>query len=294
MGTGLAVGLCVSIVLVGGTSVSASTREPVARRAVLLAADKPTKIFVLSDFWHAAGVLGRPLLTSCRAAGKEVDIHGGLGPERVDIRLRGLHPGKHYLFLAYQTPVSATLRVTETGPVDAQRYAKGFTDFLGPAAGVEGNGSGSLTVAANGRSGSLAVTLPKNDSLTGRWTCGSDGGPGASTPPTLLPATSSPVVKECALGSSSSNPPPAVTCADGDLNVEAWSGNGAVEAAGRKATLSKVEAAICLDQQTLSTTVPPTQVPLSLENEYAVAAVYYGWHFALSPAAIVAAANCPG
>lgn len=284
LGTGLAVTVFVGILVVGCTPALALTR----------AAEKPTRLVVLSDFWHAVDVLGPPLTTSCMAGGKQVDIHGGLGPERVAIRLRGLHPGRHYLFLAYQSPVSATVRVTETGPVDAPRYPQGFTDFLGPSAGAEGNGSGSLTVAANGRSGSLAVTLPKNDSVTGRWRCGSTGASGLATPPTLLPATSPPVVKECAQGSSSSNPPPAVTCANGDLNVEAWSGEGVVEAAGRKATVSSVQAAICRDQETLSTTVPPGQVLSSLEQEYAVATVYYGWQFALSPAAIVAGANCPG
>ncbi|MGH7666034.1 MAG: hypothetical protein ACREN1_01795 [Candidatus Dormibacteria bacterium] len=49
----------------------------------------------------ASGPLGPPLAASCRLEGKEVSVRGAFGPERVDIELRGLRPGKHYTFMQF-------------------------------------------------------------------------------------------------------------------------------------------------------------------------------------------------
>jgi hypothetical protein len=253
-----------------------------------------TQLLLLSSFWHGFGEVGPPLTTACAEGGRQVTLRGAFGPELADIQLRGLRPGKHYAFYAYQSPISATVRVTQTGPVGTQSNRKEFTDFLGQSNGLEGNGSGTLSVAANGRSGSLRVTLPQGDAVSGHWKCGSSHLSGVPSRPTLLPATAPPVVNECALGSPNSNPPPVVTCPDGDLNVEAWQGSGSVEAAGPKAKVSAVAAALCRDQATLAQTTPPAQTTPDLEYEYSVAAVYYGWEFPITPAAIVASANCAG
>jgi hypothetical protein len=263
-----------------------------ARHASLPSANSVTKIALISDLWYGVGLIGPPLTPSCQAGGREVTIRGAFGPETAQVQLRGLRPGKHYTILGYGPPVSATVRVTETGPVVAQLIAKGSTDFLGPAGGLEAYGNGTLSVAADGRSGSLQVTLPKGDSVSGHWRCGSSRTTGAPSRPALTPARVPPVVGECSLGSSTSDPPPVVTCPNGDLNVEAWTGSGYVEAAGRKATLGTVEADLCRDQVTLALTIPPALAITSLENEYSVSAVYYGWKFNLTPATLLAEAHC--
>ncbi|MGC2190829.1 MAG: hypothetical protein WA751_00650 [Candidatus Dormiibacterota bacterium] len=258
----------------------------------MLSTKTVTKIALISDLWYGVGLIGPPLTTSCQAGGKEVTIRGAFGPETAQVQLRGLRPGKHYTILGYGPPVSATVRVTETGPVVPQLIAKGSTDFLGPAGGLEAYGNGTLSVAADGRSGSLQVTLPKGDSISGHWRCGSSRTTGPPNRPALTPARVRPAVDECSLGSSTSSPPPVVTCPNGDLNIEAWTGRGYVEAAGRKATLGTVEADLCRDQVDFAPTTPPFLATAFLENEYSVAAVYYGWKFNLTPAALVAGANC--
>lgn len=286
----LAVGLAVAIVLAGCGPASDSASHLGSRGA----SQKVTQLRLLSSFWHGFGLVGPPLTTSCSEGGREVTLRGAFGPERAEIQPRGLRPGKHYAFYAYQSPISATVRVAQTGPVGTQTKSKEFTDFLGHSNGLEGNGSGTLSVAANGRSGSLRVTLPKGDAVSGHWTCGSSHLLGVPSRPTLLPATAPSVENKCALGSPNSNPPRVVTCPDGDLNVEAWQGSGSVEAAGPRATASAVQATLCRDQATLVQTTPPAQTTPDLEYEYSVAAVYYEWKFPITPAAIVASANCAG
>ncbi|MGH7691371.1 MAG: hypothetical protein ACREOA_01495 [Candidatus Dormibacteria bacterium] len=87
----------------------------------------PTAI-TLGTSWGASGRLGSPLTVSCRTGGNAVSVRGAFGPERVDIELRGLRPGKHYTFMQFEEPPpSATVTVTESGPVLELR----FVDWIG-------------------------------------------------------------------------------------------------------------------------------------------------------------------
>jgi hypothetical protein len=117
----LAVGLAVAIVLAGCGPVSGSASHTGSRGA----SQKVTQLLLLSSFWHGFGLVGPPLTTSCSADGRQVTLRGAFGPELADIQLRGLRPGKHYAFYAYQSPTSATVRVTQTGPVGTQADSKG-------------------------------------------------------------------------------------------------------------------------------------------------------------------------
>ncbi|MGH7643790.1 MAG: hypothetical protein ACRENX_12415 [Candidatus Dormibacteria bacterium] len=182
------------------------------------------------------------------------------------------------------------MEVSETGPV-IPLTQKLTPDFLGPSQGMEANGSGTISVAASGRSGTLNVILPKGDSVFGHWRCGGSALTGARSRPDLIPARTPPKVGECALGSSTSNPPPAVICPNGELNVEARNENGSyVETAGPDASVEAVEADLCRDEANDNL----TSASFSLEYEYSVSAVDYGWRFGLTAAEVVSDANCDG
>lgn len=250
-----------------------------------------TSISLRSSLWYGVGLVGPPLTTSCQSGGAAVAIRGAFGPEAATIQLRGLHAGRRYSFVEYRPAPSATVSVTETGPVAPQLGVSSHTDVLGPVSGLQGllgEGSGVLSVSSSGRSGSLQVSLAKGDTVSGHWVCGSRRTSGPSSRPELLGARVPPVVGECSIGSQSSTSPPPITCANGDLNIESWFPDKYVSAAGRGASLHKVEGDLCKEQGEESLT------PAELVYDYSVAAVYYGWDFHLTAAQVIAADGCSG
>jgi hypothetical protein len=204
------------------------------------------------------------------------------------VKLSGLHPDKHYSFVAYQPPISVTVKVIETGPIaTAEKNPAAANQELGPEQGLESAGNGTLTVAKGGRAGSLTATLPGGDVVSGHWTCGTSRTTGPPNRPVLPPATVPPVVNECSIGTEETSPSPPVTCPNGDLNVAQWFGApSSVESAGSTASLATVEADICQDMATYS--LEDTFV----EYLYSLSVVYYGWHFPRTPAHVLASANC--
>ncbi|MGC1185159.1 MAG: hypothetical protein WBA31_08425 [Candidatus Dormiibacterota bacterium] len=216
-------------------------------------------------------------------------VRGRFGPETAVVQLRGLHRDKRYALVKYQPAPSATVRVTETGPVVPELGVASHTDFLGPVAslqGLEGDGDGTISVAPNGRGGSLEVSLPQGDLLSGHWLCGSRRTGGPISRPILAPAKVPPVVGECSLGSYSATSPAPITCPDGDINIEAWTAYSYVDGAGRRANLDRVEDDLCRDE--VDNRLTTTQ----LIYVYSLAALYYGWKFPLTPTQVVAATKC--
>ncbi|HVB14816.1 MAG TPA: hypothetical protein VNH38_08690 [Candidatus Dormibacteraeota bacterium] len=223
-----------------------------------------------------------------------MSIDGAFGPETAHIHLAGLHPGKRYTIVQFQAPVSATVKIVETGPITQSDFeTRTGGDFLGPVQGIEAEGNGTLSVSESGQSGSLRVTLPQGDVISGHWHCGSRRTTGPVNRPVLPPATVPPVVDECAIGAISDTPPPPASCPNGDLNVIAWTRVSDVAATGRSASLPQVEAALCRDRKLfLSFGGDPADETAELEYEYSEAALYYGWKFKLTLAKVVASANC--
>ncbi|MGH7692225.1 MAG: hypothetical protein ACREOA_05925 [Candidatus Dormibacteria bacterium] len=230
-------------------------------------------------------------------------MRGAFGPGSVDIELKGLRRGKHYSFMQFEEPPPrATVTVTESGPVIENYFAnptagvhlasrKPPKDFLGPHQGMEDRGNGTLSVSQSGRSGSLQVTLPNGDSISGHWTCGSQRRTGATSRPALASADLPPSVNECASGSISDPTPPPVSCPNGDLNVEAWEAGTPLDSAGQLTSLTTVEADIRREyREFLKTGAAPTAA--SLRRSYSIAALYYGWKFSPSAAQVVAEAGC--
>ncbi|MGH9069659.1 MAG: hypothetical protein ACRDX8_00485 [Acidimicrobiales bacterium] len=279
----------VAALLVVGCSVGPSAVKISPGHAVRA----PTAI-TLQSSWAASGSLGAPLAVSCSGGGRAVSVRGAFGPETVDIELRGLHPGKHYTFMQFaDPPPSATVTLTESGPV-VDYYSvkvKPPKDFLGPRQGLEDQGSGTLSVSQRGKSGSLKVTLPKDDSISGHWTCGTRQRTGPASRPALYPATVPPVVNECAIGTLNGPTPPPISCPNGDLNVNAWGDSANLSGAGRSASLAKVEADICSDYRAFFKG-GAASVAVSIALEYSIAALYYGWRFSPTPAQVVTDAGC--
>ncbi|MGH7666063.1 MAG: hypothetical protein ACREN1_01940 [Candidatus Dormibacteria bacterium] len=269
----------------------------------------------LDTSWMASGQLGPPLSVNCRRGGKEVSVRGVLGPERVDIQLQGLRPGKNYTFTQFEEPPPrATVTVTESGPVLEAYFVNPTTgevtarkpprDSLAPHQGMEDQGNGKLSVSQSGRTGSLRVMLPQGDSISGHWACGTKQRTGPTSRPALSPATVPPSVNECALGTIQ-GPPPPVSCRNGDFDVNAWEFNAwevdawesgaalstALSTAGRSVSLTKVEAELCSDYEALlASDAAPTSV--SMARDYSIAARYYGWTFPSTPAQVVTDAGC--
>ncbi len=138
-------------------------------------------------------------------------------------------------------------------------------------------------MSPSGKAGSLKVTLPKGDVVSGHWACGTKQRTGPPSRPALAPATVPPVVNERAIGTlNTPTPPPPVSCADGDLNVAAWEGDTALTRAGRSASLALVEADICSDYKLLvkGGTNPDSA---TMVRNYGIAALYYGWKFSPTP-----------
>lgn len=179
------------------------------------------------------------------------------------------------------------MKVVENGPIaTAVKDPAAANQELGPYQGLESAGNGKLSVAKDGRSGSLTATLPGGNVVSGHWTCATSRTTGPPNRPVLPPATVPPVVNECSIGTEVTSPPPPVTCPDGDLNVAEWLFGSNVESVGATASLAMVEAALCQDQNEYS------QDAMYLEYEYSLSAVYYGWHFPMTPAQVLASANC--
>jgi hypothetical protein len=227
-----------------------------------------------------------------------VALHGVFGPETVSILLSGLHRGRHYQFAAYQAPVPATVRLTATGPVPPATGSGPYDDYLKPNGAVEGTGSGTLSVSAQGTAGSLDVTLALGDQLSGHWNCGARRTVGLPNRLIVQPATAPPVLNECWEGSPYANAP--TTCPDGDINLASWPGSlagpaGAVSAVAtltRNASVSAVEVALCQDQRHVSSGRGTPYTAAELENEYAFWAAYYGWSFGVTPSEVVTSAGC--
>lgn len=254
---------------------------------------------ILSTLYFAQGKIGPPLTTACSAGGRTVALHGAFGPETVSILLSGLHGGRHYQFAADQAPVPATVRLTAIGPVPPPSGSGSYNDYLKPDGAVEGTGSGTLSVSAQGRAGSLDVTLAFGDQLSGHWTCGARRTVGLPNRLIVQPATVPPVLNECWEGSP--NQGARTTCPDGDINLASWPGSlvgdGVVSAAAtltRQSNVADVEAALCQDQLHASVGGGSPDTGADLENEYAFWAAYYGWNFALTPSQVVSNAGCAG
>ena len=106
----------------------------------------------------------------------------------------------------------------------------------------------------------------------------------------LPPATIPPKVDECnqqlTFGVDGNASP--VRCANGDLNVVAWdyfaSNNLLVMALGPYATPGQVQEALCAD-------LHHNTIPIETSS-YQIAALYYGWTFALDPSAGLPNGEC--
>ncbi|MHB8394056.1 MAG: hypothetical protein ACYDC5_06050 [Candidatus Dormibacteria bacterium] len=278
--------------LVSGCGFTAtSTAAPgVVPTSVPSAVQAGTGLTVTAGVWGGVGRLEPPTSTTCSADSTTVTVRGSLGLESVVVKLTGLARGRKYTFVPFQAPVPPTVTLTETGPIPlSSSPGQPYTDVLGPSQGLEADGSGHISVAPNGQSGSLAVSLPGDDLISGSWRCGSaiSGTTGVVQEPALQPATVPPVVNECFLMVATLAVPP-LQCPSGDLNIAAWDDyrGSTVAELGASPTLRGVEAAICHDQSTYS--LPRSE----LQQEYSLAALYYGWHFRLAPAAVVADARC--
>lgn len=101
----------------------------------------------------------------------------------------------------------------------------------------------------------------------------------------LPPATVAPEVNECvqqlifeAYGTAGP-----LTCANGDLNTVAWDyyakNSPLVLTLGSYATPSEVERALCSD-------LPTSTIPIETDI-YHLAALYYGWSFAINPTTVL-------
>jgi hypothetical protein len=210
---------------------------------------------ILPALYFAHGKIGPPLTTACSAGGSTVALHGAFGPETVSILLSGLHRGRHYQFAAYQAPVPATVRLTATGPVPPATGSGPHNDYLKPNGAVEGTGSGTLSVSAQGTAGSLDVTLAFGDQLSGHWACGARRTVGLPNRLIIQPATVPPALNECWVGDPFDNAP--TTCPNGDINLASWPGSrvgaarvvSAVATLTRNASVSAVEVALCQDQR---------------------------------------------
>jgi hypothetical protein len=107
----------------------------------------------------------------------------------------------------------------------------------------------------------------------------------------LPPATVPPKVDECTqqltFGADGSVGP--VSCANGDLNLLAWQeiakGNPLVMTLGPYATPGQVEEALCSD-------LSNSTIPIA-SSAYQIAALYYGWSFAVDPSQILLDGGCP-
>lgn len=285
----LGAGLLMGAVLVG-CSVSPGPGLQFGSKSGSAASPSGPTSLVLETAWRAAGRVGAPTATSCSDGGSRVTVRGAFGPETVTIRISGVHPGSRYIFVAYARPITARVTLTETGPIPKTVVLPGggTEDSNAPVHGQQPGGSnGTLSVAGNGRSGELNLTLPAGDSIKGHWSCGSRAAHGPPSRPALLPATSAPVIDECWKGPQNGTPPPPARCANGDLNIAAWIPHSKVEAAGPAATLTQVETDLCQDR---ASGIPKAYV-LSV---YASAYAYYGWGFTDTAEQALAQAACGG
>lgn len=284
--------------LLSGCSLFPSTAPGLAPTRSSSSSQSGSSIsLILPALWFAHGKIGPPLTTACSAGGRTVALHGAFGPETVSILLSGLHRARHYQFAAYQAPVPATVRLTATGPVPPATGSGPYEDYLKPNGTVEGTGSGTLSVSAQGTAGSLDVTLALGDQLSGHWTCGARRTVGLPNRLIVQPATVPPVLNECWEGSPFDNAP--TTCPDGDINLASWPGSlagpGAVSAVAtltRNASVSAVELALCQDQRQASAGGGTPYTTAGLENEYAFWEAYYGWSFGVTPSEVVSSAGC--
>lgn len=210
------------------------------------------------------------------------------------VKLTGLRRAKRYLFVEYQPAIRPTVTVTQVGPIPSDTGSPGpVVDFLGPEQGLETQGSGKLTGAKSGRSGSLAVTLPGGDQVSGHWNCRSSTVHFATQEPNrpaLVPAEVPPLIDECWIRAAAGSPP--VTCPNGDINVAAWPAYLPIAGLGRDVTVWQVDAALCQEQKQATEFGAPA-TPADLESEYLSAAAYYGWKFDLTPQAVIVAGGCP-
>lgn len=139
--------------------------------------------------------------------------------------------------------------------------------------------------------------------LKGSWACGKGAPTLVPSRPVLLPARTPPVVDECWLTRQNNAPPP--SCPDGRVNIAAWvaqgeiffSGQGQlvgqrVLGLGRDPSTAQLTAAVCQDELTLEYEgADQTPAASQVGQEYAVAAVYYGWRSTSTAAALLGA--CP-
>lgn len=114
----------------------------------------------------------------------------------------------------------------------------------------------------------------------------------------LKPATVPPKISECSqtLSYDSNGNPSPLQCADGSLNVLAWNALAALEpkvmTLGYQPTVAQVKAAICTDGNDANAD-SSSIISAPLETSaYQLASLYYGWHFSISPEALLTNGGC--
>jgi hypothetical protein len=280
-----------ALVLAGCGITPTSPTEPGAGHpSVSSGPTTGTGLTITAAIWGGVGPLEPPTSTNCSADSATVTVTGSFGLESVVVRLTGLARGKTYRFVAFQPPIPPTVSLNETGPIHlSSTLGQRYTDVLGPSQGVEADGSGHVSVAPSGQTGALDVSLPGGDLISGTWRCGSAiiGTTGVVHQPALQPATVPPVVKECLFIAPTGALPP-LQCSSGGLNIAAWDDyrGSTVAELGASPTLRNVAAALCHDQSAYSLS------EMELEQEFSLAALYYGWHFNLAAATVVTDARC--
>lgn len=110
----------------------------------------------------------------------------------------------------------------------------------------------------------------------------------------LKPATVPSKVAECSANltyASDGNPSP-LQCPNGDLNVLAWNSLSALEPKvmklGYNPSQTQVENAICKDGNAADVDSAPTILAPIETSIYQISSLYYGWHFSINPAQLLA------
>jgi hypothetical protein len=140
--------------------------------------------------------------------------------------------------------------------------------------------------------GGLTASSTTNNSAS------SAAAPVANTYTTLSPATVPSKAAECstAISFDAQGVPSPLTCADGDLNVQAWDSLATLEPTllnlGYSATATQAQSAMCADvNATLSDANTKNSIVVE-DTVYKIAALYYGWSFATDPTAALTNGSC--
>jgi hypothetical protein len=110
---------------------------------------------------------------------------------------------------------------------------------------------------------------------------------------TLSPATVPSKTAECSqpISFASNGTSGPVQCSNGDLNTVEWNALSALEPTvmtlGYGATSAQVQAALCADANASDSDANTKNGSLVEGTVYQIAALYYGWNFSPSPAAVL-------